>query len=168
MRDFLIFLAVGWAFLVFRSTLFRFFPEELLRVEPVTVIVIYLGFTRTLLRGSLISFLLGYMTDLFSGGFAGLYTLVLTTIFFLTRMIRNRFYTKELLFRMGTVFLLSFLGGIVMFLVLMIDQPVFELYPKFFSYLVSVALFNAIFSPLILMLFKKIDIAEKKFAGESN
>jgi len=153
----LIFLLIGWILLVLRITLLRFFPEGLLSIEPTTIIVIYLGFTRTLIPGGILSLLLGYMTDFFSGGFTGLYTFILTSLFFLTRIIKKRFYTKELFFQMGMVFLLSLAGGIVMLFILLTDHFSWEFYPRYMSYIMRAAFFNSIFSSIIFLLFRKID-----------
>lgn len=169
MRDFLIFLSIGWIFLVFRTALFRFLPEAVLRIEPSTIIVVYLGLTRSLLRGGFLSILLGYMTDLFSGGLAGLYTIILTATFLLAKMIRRRFYVRELLFQMGVVFFLSLAGGMLMFVILLIYHSFWwELYSRYLSYLIRVAFFNSILSPFILLLFRKIDTFQKNLFREAS
>lgn len=107
------FLAFGFVLLVFQAalaahvTLHPFTPNLLLPI------VIFLGVQPEvgILRGALISFVLGYLLDEFCGSPMGLQTFVLVASFMVARGAGIRLFLRGSLFQIGLVFVASILAG---------------------------------------------------------
>ena len=102
-------LLAGMIWLVLATALVGFLPSRLPPPDVVLIVVIIFGFQYSLPFGGGLSFLLGTLQDVLSGGVIGLNALSKTVIFTLTRSIAQRFYFPNWASKMAMVFL----GGIV-------------------------------------------------------
>jgi rod shape-determining protein MreD len=102
-------LGAGVIWLILATALAGFLPSLLPPPDVVLIVVISFGFQYTLPLGGGLSFLLGILQDVLSGGVIGLNALSKTVVFALTRSIAQRFYFSNLASKIAMVFL----GGII-------------------------------------------------------
>ena len=96
MTKFLVFLAAGVLALILRSILFFLVPIQGCIPDLVLIHVVYLGIFRNPVRGVLIAFLLGYLSDLAAGGgYPGLSSLVYLALFLAARLAGRVFYARN-------------------------------------------------------------------------
>lgn len=118
-------LSFGFALLVGQAAL-----GAIVTVHPFTPnlllpIVIFLGVQNDvhLLRGALLSFLLGYLLDMFCGSPVGLCTFVLVATFMVARGAGIRLFLRGASFQIGLVFVASLLAGGTMLALRAIFSP---------------------------------------------
>jgi len=102
-------LVAGMIWLVLATALVGFLPGRLPPPDVVLIVVIIFGFRYSLPLGGGLSFLLGLLQDVLSGGVIGLNALSKTVVFSLTRVIARRFYFSH----WGSKIAMVFLGGVV-------------------------------------------------------
>ena len=107
------FLAFGFVLLVLQSALAARVAMHPLTPNLLLPIVIFLGVQPEvgLLRGALISFVLGYLLDEFCGSPMGLQTFVLVASFMVARGAGIRLFLRGPLFQVALVFVASILAG---------------------------------------------------------
>ncbi len=112
------FLALGFLLLVFQSNLYRL-------VDPVHVagptpslllpLVVFMGVHEySIARGAALSFVLGYLLDLFAAAPVGLFTFVSVATFLVARMAGVRLAAQTLLTKFALAFVFSLLEGVLL------------------------------------------------------
>ena len=157
MIDSVIFFLLGFSLVIIQTTLFSFFPLSLFTIDFSLIITIYLGFYRRPFQGSLLSFLLGYVLDVFSGGPSGLYAFLRVLSFGLSKALSGKIFINGFLPPMAVVFVFS----IVDYLSMIILMKVFQLKLPGVSVMILTplkqAVLTALFSPLVFRLLHKIE-----------
>lgn len=106
-------IAFGFVLLVLQSAIAARFPIHPLTPNLLLPIVIFLGVQQDvhLLRGAAISFVLGYLLDMFCGSPMGLSTFVLVATFMAARGAGIRLFLRGALFQVALVFVAAMLAG---------------------------------------------------------
>ncbi len=103
----------------------------------------------SLARGVSVAFVLGYLTDLFSGGSLGLWTFTLVSVFLLARVAGLKLFLHGVVFQMVLTFVASCVAGVgMMGLLLVFDRRVLALLPALAT-VASQAVATALFAPLV-------------------
>jgi rod shape-determining protein MreD len=116
----------GFGLLVAQSALATLIPMHGFVPNLMLPIAVYLGVSAEvhLVRGALVSFLLGYLLDSFCGNPMGLQTFVLTASFVAARGAGLRLFPQGLVFQMFFSFLIAFaFGATVLALRAIFEQP---------------------------------------------
>jgi rod shape-determining protein MreD len=103
----------------------------------------------SLARGVSVAFVLGYLTDLFSGGSLGLWTFTLVSVFLLARVAGLKLFLHGVVFQTVLTFVASCVAGVgMMGLLLVFDRRVLALLPALGT-VASQAVATALFAPLV-------------------
>lgn len=106
-------IAFGFVLLVLQSAIAAHVPLHPLTPNLLLPIVIFLGVQQDVqvLRGALISFVLGYLLDMFCGSPMGLSTFVLVATFMAARGAGIRLFLRGSLFQIALVLVASIVAG---------------------------------------------------------
>lgn len=103
----------------------------------------------SLARGVSVAFVLGYLTDLFSGGSLGLWTFTLVSVFLLARVAGLKLFLHGVVFQMVLTFVASCVAGVgMMGLLLVFDRRVLALLPAL-GVVASQAAATALCAPVV-------------------
>ncbi|MBF0552222.1 MAG: rod shape-determining protein MreD [Deltaproteobacteria bacterium] len=161
MKSFLVFFFFGLVVLVSQTAIFAGLPyAEYL--DLVNVFVIYLGFSQTFLPGLLISVLMGFLVDMLSGEFLGLYMTIYYIVFIITYQIWIHFNIRMSFYQAFIVFLSSIVKGFVLLggLVVFTSDSIQVLPFLRFSFFQAVT--GALVSPVIFYIFTKFDQYQRR------
>jgi rod shape-determining protein MreD len=144
MRDFLIFLPITLFFLALRSTLFQGLPLPDLPL----IIVFYVAYARPSLEGVVLSFVLGYIDDVFNGAVIGSTSFSLVFVFAIVYLISKKvhFSTAGILVLGATV--MALLKGTIIYIIL----SFFNFYIPFFTNVLPAVLLTGLFAPAVIAL----------------
>src|SRR5690348_598045 len=112
------FLALGFALLVIQSNLYRLI--DLLHVSGATPslllpLVVFMGVHEySIARGAALSFVLGYLLDLFAGSPVGLFTFISVATFLVARVAGVRLAAQTLLTKIALAFAFALLEGVLL------------------------------------------------------
>ena len=114
---------------VFTGTLGLLVPSHVWLPHPLLPAVLFLGVTHdvSVIRGALLTFVMGYLFDLFSGNPMGLQTFVLMGTFATARYAGLRLFMRGTASRLGLTFAVGLLAGVTMLAL----RAIFELPPPF-------------------------------------
>lgn len=109
----LAFLTLGFVLLVVQAAVASHVPLHPFTPNLLLPIVLYLGMQHEaqMLRGAMISFLLGYLVDEFCGSPIGLQTFVLVATFMVAWGAGIRLWMRGLVFQLGLVFAVAMVAG---------------------------------------------------------
>ncbi len=130
----------------------------------VLLTVLYLGLYHQFRQGYTITFFLGYLMDLFSGGPMGLYIFLYLGSFFLTQMIREIFYLKNMLFQVIFILIFSLSSDLLLFLLLWIFSSPMSFPSSMLKWIVLQGIYNASVGPFLFLL---LDRANQRFLKSS-
>ncbi len=112
------FLALGFALLVIQANLFRI--VDLFHVSGITPslllpLIIFMGVHEySIARGAALSFVLGYLLDLFAGAPVGLFTFMSVATFLIARVAGVRLAAQTLLTKIALAFAFALLEGVLL------------------------------------------------------
>jgi len=157
MKRFFLPLLIGFFFLTLQTTLLT--PLSIQRVRPdlLLVLTLYLGIYYPPISGCLLTFLIGFLMDLFSGNSFGLYTFTRPFIFYLTQLFKDRFYLQGFSSQFLFVFLSALFEGLLTLLLIAVlnPNPLGHLYPLFFTFLLPQSFITGLVTPVLFSLFNK-------------
>ena len=110
-----IFLAfLGLLLVILQTTISNLFFSGEIVLEMSLIVVIYAGFRNELMRGCLISLILGVFLDCFMGSVSGLFGLIYIVTFFITKFFSRNIFAERVSFLMVYIsFCVLFEGMIV-------------------------------------------------------
>lgn len=161
-------LGLGFGLLVLQTALATLIPMHRFAPNPLLPIAIYLGVSAEspVVRGALLSFILGYLFDSFCGNPMGLQTFVLVASFLVARGAGQRLMPQGVAFQVLSTFLMAVLSGATVVALRAIfeeqsglrtlDDPV-----ESGMTLVRTALTTAAISPVVFALTRRIEAAPK-------
>jgi rod shape-determining protein MreD len=151
---------VGLIFLslVIQTTALGELSHQLAKPDLLLIITVYLGLSSNPLAGAILVFLSGYLMDIFSGSIFGVQTFSKTAIFFLTILIKDRFYVESPLFQAGTIFLFSIIEGFIIISILGMVSPIENLLHPFFLFLIPQSLITGLVGPFFIALIKWVPL----------
>lgn len=131
-------------------------PHQLAKPDLLLILIVFFALSSTPLAGALLAFLSGYMMDIFSGSIFGIHTLSKTAVFFLTILVKDRFYVKNPIFQVGIIFSLSIIEGFIIISILGLVSPVENLLPSFFAFIIPKSLITGLVGPFFIALIKNV------------
>lgn len=156
-------IAFGFGLLTVQAAVATLIPMHGIAPNLMLPIVMALGVTADvwIVRGAIVSFVLGYLLDAFCGTPMGLYTFVLVATFMLSRGASSRIFPQGVFLSGALVFGMSLVTG---FSVIAL-RAVFERRPEILNYdtrstafvLLSTSLATAVLSPLVFAVVQRID-----------
>ncbi len=151
---------VGLIFLslVIQTTALGGLSHQLAKPDLLLIITVYLGLHSNPLAGAILVFLSGYLMDIFSGSIFGVQTFSKTAIFFLTILIKDRFYVESPLFQAGTIFLFSIIEGFIIISILGMVSPIVNLLHPFFLFIIPQSLITGLVGPFFIALIKWVPL----------
>ena len=151
---------VGFIFLslVVQTTVLAQLPHQLAKPDFLLILTVYFGLFLSPLAGATLAFLSGYLMDVFSGSIFGIQAFSKTAIFFLTIIIRDRFYLKSPLFQAGIVFSLSIIEGVIIVSILGLVSPIGNLVPSFFTFIIPKSLITGLVGPFFIALIRYVSL----------
>ncbi len=111
------FLALGFALLVLQSNLFRFIDRLHAGIATPSLLlplVVFMGVHEySIARGAALSFILGYLLDVFAGAPVGLFTFISVATFVVARTAGLRLAAQTLLTKVALAFVFSLFESVV-------------------------------------------------------
>jgi rod shape-determining protein MreD len=148
--------------LVIQTTVLAGLPHQLAKPDLLLILIVYFGLNTSPLAGAILAFLSGYMMDIFSGSIFGVHTFSKTAIFFLTILIKGRFYVKSPLFQAGTIFSFSIIDGFIIISILGLVSPIENLLPPFFTFIIPQSLITGLVGPFFIALIKYVPLLSQE------
>lgn len=154
-------LLLGFTLLVVQGMVQHIVSSQWITPQLVLPLVLYMAVGEfSLARGASLSFVLGYLSDGFSGLSMGLYTFAMVAVFLLARVAGLKLFLHGVVFQI----LLTFVAAVIVGLLIMGLQLVFERNQLAIVPAVSVVAAQgaatAIVSPLVFALVRRIPGAE--------
>lgn len=143
--------------LIVSTVLVGFLPRHLPPPDVVLVVVIIFGFHYPLSLGGGLSFLLGLLQDVLSGGVIGLNALSKTVVFTLTKSIAQRFYFPHWASKIAMVFLGGFVDGLLVTFILLVAGGSRIPGPVLVRQLLLHVILTGLISPLLLVMTPHLD-----------
>lgn len=95
----LFYMAVGFGLLLVKTTLLMPSPLVARMFDPFLVITVYLGLFRPGITYAAVAIFLGYLADIFSGSRFGFHVIIASSIYYLTSLLRARFFLDSRFFQ---------------------------------------------------------------------
>ena len=152
---------VGILFLTFQTTLLASLPIQRIRPDIVLILILFWGLTYPPVQGGILSFILGYLMDLFSGNSFGLYTFSRPLLFYLAQLFKGRLYLVGFLSQSLFVFFFDLFEGFLILTLLAALNPVplTNLYPLLFPFFFPQLFLTSLITPLLFLLLKKLSFS---------
>jgi rod shape-determining protein MreD len=119
----LIFVSLGIFLIVLQTTILQFLPAWLGKPDILFLLVVYLACRADMLRGSLVTLVLGLFMDVFSGVFLGLYPVIYLLVFAFIKGIAHRIAIIEFAYQVPLAVLSYLFVGMGMFVLSFILAP---------------------------------------------
>jgi rod shape-determining protein MreD len=133
------------------TTLVGFLPTSIPVPDVVLILAVMFSFQYAFSLGGGLSFALGLIQDVLSGGVIGLNALSKTVIFSLSRWVAGRFYLSTAAFKIAMVFLGGIIDGLLMTVVLLIGGMIHVTFAILARQIIVHTFFTVLFSPLIMV-----------------
>jgi cell shape-determining protein MreD len=150
----------GYVLLVIQTTLATLIPIQAMGPNLILPITLYLGVSQEIhiVRGAILSFILGYLLDSFSGYPIGLQTFVMTSAFMVARGAGLRLLLRGAAFQILMAFTVSLVAGVTTLALPAIFEGLTPLgtYGQTLLILLSSATVTALLTPLIFVAIRKI------------
>lgn len=149
-----------WVFVA--TTFGGFLPTSIPTPDVVLIVVVICGFQCPFSLGGGLSFVLGLVQDILSGGVIGLNAFSKTVVFSLTRLIVRRFYVPHWASKIVMVFLGGMVDGLLVTVILFIGGMIHIPGATLVRQLLLQILFTGTLSPLVLISILAVsDIGER-------
>jgi rod shape-determining protein MreD len=156
-------LGAGVIWLLVATVLMGFLPTRFPPPDIVLIVVVSFGFQYNLPLGGGLSFLLGMLQDVLSGGVMGLNALSKTVVFVLTKSIAQRFYFSNVASKIAMVFFCGIVDALLVTCILLIGG---ELHSSGIILARHVALqivCTGLLSPIVLIITPQVtDFSERE------
>lgn len=117
----LFYLASGFVLLLVKTSLLLPVPAVARTFHPLLILTVYLGLFRSGIQFAALSMVFGYLLDIFSGSKFGFHLIITTAIYYLTHLLRGRFFLESAFFQgvylAAMVFAHDLLGSAVLSLI---------------------------------------------------
>jgi rod shape-determining protein MreD len=149
-----------WLFVM--TTFAGFLPPNLPAPDVVLIVVIMFSFQYPFPFGGGLSFVLGLVQDVLSGGVIGLNALSKTVVFSLSRWIARRFYLSTVGSKIAMVFLGGMVDGLLMNFILLIGRMIHITFFILARQILLQTIFTVLLSPLVAVTTPPVsDIIER-------
>jgi rod shape-determining protein MreD len=116
-------LLAGLLGITLQTTVFMVYPLQRIRPDLMLGLTLYLGLAYPPVSGGFFAFCLGFMVDLFSGNSFGLYAFSRLLLFYVTQLVRRRFFLEGFLSQSLFAFLFTMAEGFFVFLLFALFKP---------------------------------------------
>jgi rod shape-determining protein MreD len=140
--------------IVFQITLIPAFLADPLRPNLLLVTVVWLGLSAPVIRGVILSYLMGLVQDCVSGLYLGLNAFSYLVAFLVLNNISHRLYTDSRYLITIAVFSATLASGILQMLMLILFSSADGVYASFLISLIPQALVNSLAASLLFDLFE--------------
>ena len=156
-------LVAGVIWLLVATVLMGFLPSRFPPPDIVLIVVVSFGFQYNLPLGGGLSFLLGMLQDVLSGGVMGLNAFSKTVVFVLTRSIAQRFYFSKLASKIAMVFFCAIVDGLLVTCILLIAGQIHGSGVVLARQVALQIVFTGILSPIVLVITPEVtDFSERE------
>ena len=147
---------LGGLLLELQSVLFQIIPLHEWRPAFVLPMVLFLGLhDSSTTRGAILSFLLGYLWDMFAGSPMGLYTLMAETVYVLSRLVGVRLFLRGALFHVVLTLGVTLVSsGVIVILRIVFGQRIEEVKPLAFMVFPRVLMTAAVAPFIFRMMYR--------------
>ena len=155
---------MGFIFLslLAQTTVLAELPHQIAKPDLLLILIVYCGLYSTPLAGATLAFLSGYMMDIFSGSIFGIHAFSKTAIFFLTILVKDRFYRESHLFQAGAIFSFSIIEGFIIISILGLVSPIENLLPSFFTFIIPKSLITGLVGPFLIALVRYVSFLRQE------
>ncbi len=164
MIDSIFIILLGFLLVVIQTTLFSFFPLNLLKVYFLLILTIYVGFYRSPFKGIILSFILGSILDVFSGNPAGLFAFLRVLSCSLSKVLSRKIFLGGVLLQAGVVFTLCIVDSLAMVILMKAFQLGSPKNSIIFQGIFRQAVVLALVSPLLLRLLRRLEKYPRKWS----
>lgn len=154
MKKFIILISASLAILTLFTLLLKYFSFIETKPDIILVMVIYIAIASDKSRDIFIAFTLGYLYDIYSGSPVGLFAMLRTVDFIITRFFNMNFFSKNTLFFVAITFVISMLDSI--YLGYQFNEPTYGFGGIFLDAL-YLSFINAIAALIMFPLLDKIE-----------
>lgn len=140
----------GFVLLVAQSTFAHMTPWDMAVPNAALAVVLYMGLhDYNVSKGVLLSFVLGYLMDVFAGSPMGLFTFVTVAVFLVSKVAALRLFLQGWIFEIILTFFLSLVAsGLILFVRALFDQDFVSLLTHL-KIVVSRAVMTALVAPFV-------------------
>ena len=155
---------LSFLLLVVQSTFAHLVPLDRVVPSLTLPVILYMGLHDfSAAKGALISFAIGYLTDVFAGSPMGLHTLVTVAIFLISRLAALRLFLQGWIFEIALTFLLALVSSLMILAVRALFDKDFGSLLIHLEIVFLRAVATAIAAPIIFRMTKRIEeIAPRK------
>jgi len=143
--------------IVFQTTVLDLFFLCKIEFELSLILVVYAGFHLDIMKGGVLSFILGFFLDCITGSMTGLFTFIYVLIFSISRIVSSRVYLEGIAFIMGFTFICVFSEGIITVLVYKLICGV-DMYSDVLRVFFPQALVASVLSPALFSIFERLEV----------
>lgn len=149
MKDYIIILPLAILFLLIKSTIFYWMPLP----DVLLIIVFHLAITRPTAIGVILTFIIGYLSDAFTGGVMGVTSFSLIVVYVFTYLFSHKLQIKSRNAQTIMLGLFSLVKGLVIYY-LILDMVSFAV---LYKVIIPTALMTGLFAPAIITILLRLD-----------
>ncbi len=150
MRNFVLFIPLTVLFLTVKCTVLPFTPLPDLPL----IIVFYLACERSSVEGAFLSFIIGYIDDVFHGAVAGITSFALVSVFIMVYLLAKKVHFSTPGIQAFGVVFMFLIKVILIYTVLSLNS----LEISFLSQIASTGIVTGIFTPLVIVFLKWLTV----------
>ncbi len=157
MKRILLHLCIGILFVSLQTTLLSSSILQRIRPDIVLILILTYAFSLPPILGGILSLFLGYLMDLFSGNTFGLFTFSRPMVFYIAKIIKDRFFLENFQSRFLFAFFIALIEGLFILILLKVlnPGPQSHLYPLFYRSLLPQSFFTGLLALILIPLFSK-------------
>ena len=142
--------------IMFQTTVLDILFLGKIRLEISLILVVYAGLHMDVVKGGVLSFVMGFLLDCMTSLIPGLFTFIYMVIFLVSKSVSCRFYPENITFVILFTFICTFSEGIIIFLIYQFMFGVNILNNILNTYLLQ-SLAIAVLAPVCFTLFYRLE-----------
>ena len=143
--------------IVFQTTVLDLFFLGKIGFEVSLILVVWAGFHLDVMKGGILSFVLGFFLDCITGSMTGLFIFTYVVIFFFSKIVSLRVYAEGIAFIMGFTFICIFSKGIITVLIYKFIYSV-DISHNILMIFLPQALIAGVLSPALFFMFDRLEV----------
>ncbi|MDO9529680.1 MAG: hypothetical protein Q7J27_11055 [Syntrophales bacterium] len=142
---------------VLQTTVLDLFFLGKIGFEVSLILVVWAGFHLDVMKGGILSFVLGFFLDCITGSMTGFFIFIYVVIFFFSKVVSLRVYAEGIAFIMGFTFMCVFSKGLITVLIYKFIYSVYISHNVLEIFLPQ-ALVAGVLSPVLFSMFDKLEV----------
>lgn len=143
--------------IVFQTTVLDLFFLGKIELEVSLILVVWAGFHLDVVKGGILSFVLGFFLDCITGSMTGLFMFIYVVIFSLSKIVSLRVYAEGIVFIIGFTFICIFSKGIITVLIYKFIYSV-DISHNILRIFLPQALIAGVLSPALFSMFDRLEV----------